>query len=64
MASIKSKEQADSEVEKSLYQTALDGNTTAQIFWLKNRKAKEWRDKQQIEHEGKVDVNIVGLDEL
>lgn len=28
-------------------------NTTAQIFWLKNRK-KEWSDKQEIEHSGMV----------
>jgi len=27
-------------------------DTTAQIFWLKNRKPAEWRDKQQIEHSG------------
>lgn len=27
---------------------------TAQIFWLKNRKPKEWRDKQQIEHSGEI----------
>lgn len=25
-------------------------DTTAQIFWLKNRKPKEWRDKQEIDH--------------
>lgn len=24
-------------------------NTTAQIFWLKNRKPADWRDKQEIE---------------
>lgn len=24
-------------------------NITAQIFWLKNRKMKEWRDKQEVE---------------
>lgn len=24
-------------------------DTTAQIFWLKNRKPREWRDKQEIE---------------
>ena len=24
-------------------------NITAQIFWLKNRKLKEWRDKQEVE---------------
>ena len=28
-------------------------DTTAQIFWLKNRKPAEWRDKQNIEHTGK-----------
>jgi len=26
-------------------------DTTAQIFWLKNRKPDEWRDKQQVEIE-------------
>ncbi|MGX2944208.1 helix-turn-helix domain-containing protein [Enterococcus alishanensis] len=31
-------------------------DTTAQIFWLKNRKPKEWRDKQEVEHSGGVDV--------
>jgi len=44
------KENADARVAKSLYQTALDGNTTAQIFWLKNRRSKEWRDKQEVDH--------------
>lgn len=29
-------------------------DTTAQIFWLKNRKADKWRDKQQIEHSGEI----------
>ena len=32
-------------------------DTTAQIFWLKNRKPKEWRDKQEVEHNGSMDVN-------
>jgi transposase-like protein len=27
-------------------------DTTALIFWLKNRKPAEWRDKQNIEHSG------------
>lgn len=34
-------------------------NTTAQIFWLKNRKPETWRDKQDIEHSGGVGVTIV-----
>lgn len=25
------------------------GDTTAQIFWLKNRRPEEWRDKQHVE---------------
>lgn len=29
-------------------------DTTAQIFWLKNRKPEQWRDKQQIEHSGGI----------
>lgn len=33
-------------------------DTTAQIFWLKNRKPKEWRDKQDIQHSGEVSQNV------
>ena len=29
-------------------------DVTAQIFWLKNRKPDQWRDKQQIEHSGEI----------
>jgi hypothetical protein len=29
-------------------------DTTAQIFWLKNRQPKNWRDKQEIEHSGEA----------
>jgi hypothetical protein len=32
-------------------------DTTAQIFWLKNRKPDKWRDKQDIEHSGSFNVN-------
>lgn len=32
----------------------VSGDTTAQIFWLKNRKPAEWRDKKDIEHSGEV----------
>ena len=34
-------------------------DTTAQIFWLKNRKPNEWRDKQNVELEGEIGVNII-----
>lgn len=33
-------------------------NTTAQIFWLKNRKPSVWRDKQNIEHGGSIENNV------
>jgi transcriptional regulator with XRE-family HTH domain len=35
-------------------------DTTAQIFWLKNRQPDKWRDKQDIEHSGEIKMpNIV-----
>lgn len=61
------KEDADSKVAQSLYNTALDGNTTAQIFWLKNRRSKEWRDKQEINHQsedGSMSPTEISDDEL
>lgn len=33
-------------VEEEVY---FPPDTTAQIFWLKNRKPKEWRDRQEID---------------
>ena len=32
-------------------------DTTAQIFWLKNRRPDKWRDKQMIEADVKTEVN-------
>ncbi|BAK94185.1 helix-turn-helix domain-containing protein [Tetragenococcus halophilus] len=32
-------------------------DTTAQIFWLKNRKPYEWRDKQVLEHDGSLGIH-------
>ncbi|WP_055185362.1 hypothetical protein, partial [Clostridium paraputrificum] len=29
-------------------------DTTAEIFWLKNRKPETWRDKKDIEHSGNI----------
>lgn len=33
-------------------------NVTAAIFWLKNRQALHWRDRQDIEHSGGVQINV------
>lgn len=41
----KSKEYCDIQVENALYKKALMGDTTAMIFWLKNRQSDRWRDK-------------------
>ena len=43
----KGKEVVDYEVENALLSKALAGDTTAQIFWLKNRRPDKWRDKPQ-----------------
>ena len=32
-------------------------DVTAQIFWLKNRKPKEWRDRKETELSGNIGVN-------
>jgi hypothetical protein len=37
-------------------------DTTAMIFWLKNRKKVDWRDKQDIEHSGNVTIQASELD--
>ena len=33
-------------------------DTTAAIFWLKNRQSKAWRDKQELEQSGDVGLTI------
>ena len=36
-------------------------DTTAQIFWLKNRRPDLWRDKQNIEHSGQINNPFADL---
>lgn len=45
------------------FRAKIPPDTTAAIFWLKNRRAKEWRDKQEIEHSGGVHVVSAPSDE-
>jgi len=40
---------ADDAVEDALHKAAVEGNITAQIFWLKNRRSTRWRDKRDTE---------------
>ena len=46
----KGREVVDFEVENALLKNALEGNVTAQIFWLKNRKKDHWREKQDYDN--------------
>lgn len=39
-------------------------NVTAMIFWLKNRKYKDWRDKRDVNIEGSVPVVLSGDDNV
>lgn len=45
-----------SHIEIAKYIEYAQPNVTAQIFWLKNRRPDEWREKQEIEHAGKVEI--------
>lgn len=44
------------EVEKE-----VQPDTTAQIFWLKNRKPEQWRDKRDISVEGELNTAVSDL---
>jgi transposase len=50
------KDYADTQVENALYKQALEGNVTAAIFWLKNRRRNNWKDKQDVEVSGEVGI--------
>lgn len=58
-AVVGGKERADALVARSLYNRAVGGDTTACIFWLKNRQKHAWRDRHEIDHSGKVAVDPI-----
>lgn len=47
-------------IENKIVETPLEKyyppDTTAAIFWLKNRQKDKWRDKQEVEHTGEVSL--------
>lgn len=43
---------ADFQIAKSLYEKAKAGDTTAMIFWLKNRQPERWRDRHDLDLRG------------
>lgn len=54
------KEVVDFAVENALFQNAMGGNVTAQIFWLSNRKRDKWQQRvTQDMHHNDMKVTIV-----
>ena len=43
----KGREVSDYHVENALYNAAINGNVQAMIFWLKNRKPQQWKDRRE-----------------
>lgn len=55
----KGKEVVDFEVENALYKSAMEGNVTAQIYWLKCRRKEKWGEDKEQGSEGKTKITIV-----
>ena len=49
---------ANAAVAQTLYKQAMDGNTTAAIFWLKTRAG--WRETQKVEMSADVKTELNG----
>lgn len=50
-------EEEDGNIKRTVTKKHQAGDTTAQIFWLKNRKPYEWRDRKNLELEGAIETN-------
>lgn len=59
----KGKEVIDDEVEEKLLELVFEGNITAIIFWLKNRRPDKWRDKPKDELNTDRKITVVFEDE-
>jgi hypothetical protein len=45
-------------------QQYIPPNTTAQIFWLKNRQPKKWRDKVDVEQKGNMEHILKNMETM
>lgn len=52
-------EQYKEEVEVVDVRRHAPADTTAAIFWLKNRRRNDWRDKHEVEHSGDVTFQTI-----
>ena len=50
------------DITNALYTQAMEGNTAAAIFFLKNRDRDAWKDKQDLEHSGGTENTITVVD--
>ena len=51
-------------IANKLVESAIDGNTTAQIFILKTHGGQEWKDKQDINLSGELEVKNKSLKDM
>ena len=45
-------------ITNALFENAMGGNVTAQIFYLKNRAPEEWKDRQHIDKTGETTMHV------
>lgn len=51
-------------IEKKVTKKQVVPDTTAQIFWLKNRRPDKWKDKQDVQVSGELKEEQTKLDDL
>lgn len=60
-AEYRAEEVAAEQIEDALFNSAMNGNTQAQIYWLNNRAPLRWRDQRkgvdvQVTHKGQIEA--------
>ncbi|MDE7211018.1 MAG: helix-turn-helix domain-containing protein, partial [Lachnospiraceae bacterium] len=61
---VSEKYQGGSLMERKVTTKQVVPDTTAQIFWLKNRKPEQWKDRQEMRLEGELETEKSKLDDL
>lgn len=56
LKTTKNGEGSEERIEVAEEEVYIPPDTTAQIFWLKNRQPKAWRDKQETEISGSINT--------
>lgn len=57
-------EESENGIKNTTTTKEVAPDTTAQIFWLKNRQPRLWRDKQDIEHSGGVQIETRSIKDI